>query len=145
VLCSSRNSFCSCFLLTFNISRFLYPNIIFVSFRTFLYLVYYENLWEWISFDESYKWFIRPQKTMYAFLSKYDNLCLYTLCIIPKLLHNHPSLTFIFILENQVLQNLPWQCHNSGHPSCFLYKTQHFGDWILSMSSGGTYYLWPNR
>jgi hypothetical protein len=37
--------------------------------------------------------------------------------------------------------------HNSGHYplSCLLFKTQRFADWILSMSSGGTYSAGLNR
>jgi hypothetical protein len=37
--------------------------------------------------------------------------------------------------------------HSSGHypSSCLLFKTQHFRDWILSPSSGGTYSVGPNR
>lgn len=37
--------------------------------------------------------------------------------------------------------------HNSWQypSSCLLFKTRHFGDWILSSSSGGTYLRWAQR
>jgi hypothetical protein len=45
--------------------------------------------------------------------------------------------------------------HVSGHypssrlslktPSCLFFKTQHFRDWILFLSSGKTYSVGPNR
>jgi hypothetical protein len=39
-----------------------------------------------------------------------------------------------------------WYYHNSGHysSSCLLFKTQRFGDWIPSPSSGGSYSDGPN-
>jgi hypothetical protein len=37
--------------------------------------------------------------------------------------------------------------HHSGHyhSFCLLFKTQYFGGWILSPSSGGTYSVGSNR
>jgi hypothetical protein len=39
-----------------------------------------------------------------------------------------------------------YNCHSSGHSplSCLLFKTQSFGYWILSPSTGGTYSVGPN-
>jgi hypothetical protein len=47
-------------------------------------------------------------------------------------------------LQIQILQHIP--CDDSGYyPSCcLLFRTQCFGDWILSPSSGGTYSVGPN-
>jgi hypothetical protein len=48
-----------------------------------------------------------------------------------------------FLLDNRYLYNY----HNSGRypSSCPLFKTQHFEDWLMFLSSGGTYWGGPNR
>jgi hypothetical protein len=38
-----------------------------------------------------------------------------------------------------------YNCHNSRHSSCLLFKIRCFGNWILSPSSGWTYSYEPNR
>jgi hypothetical protein len=55
--------------------------------------------------------------------------------------HNAENVDLKVCVDSILIQLLCFWALSIG---MFLFKTQHFGDWILSPSSGGTYSVGPN-